>query len=389
MQTRRLYYEDAYQKTCAAKVLSCRPAGDHYQVILDQTVFYPEGGGQPADQGYLGTARVFDVQIIEEELVHFTDQALREESYVTASIDWKRRFDFMQQHAGEHIVSGMIHNKYGYDNVGFHMGADCITIDLSGPLSKEQLDSLEEEVNAYIWTNQSSRIRFLTEEEIKTEVYRSKKELSGEVRLVEFPGADICACCGLHVDQTGEIGLVKLLNVKKFHDGVRIEMLCGRKAVEYLRIQDKQNKAVAISLSVKAEETAEAVSKINQEIYDLRGEIAQIKDAFFRKQASLLENRGNVLLIEEGMSPVDLRKCADLCMKTCAGICCVISGNDQEGYKYAIGIKEGKIREFVKEVNEILRGRGGGKEHFAQGSFSCKQEEIIAFFQEKGFQVMQ
>ena len=210
-ETRKLYYEDVYQKEFTAEVLECRETDRGYEVVLDQTAFYPEGGGQPCDLGTLNGISVVDVQEKGSEIVHYTEKPLETGSKVTGKIDWARRFDLMQQHSGEHIVSGLVHEAYGYDNVGFHMSSDVITVDFSGVLTETQLAEIEAETNQKIWENTPVEIFYPPKEELEKLSYRSKKELTGQVRLVRFPGSDLCACCGTHVTHTGEIGAVKTL----------------------------------------------------------------------------------------------------------------------------------------------------------------------------------
>ena len=215
MLTEKLYESNTYLKTFTAQVLSCEAVKGGWEVVLDRTAFYPEGGGQPCDLGTLGDARVLDVRERDDAVIHTVDAALS--GTVQGTIDWARRFDLMQQHSGEHLISGTVHRLYGYENVGFHMGADLITIDFSGILTMEDLAQVEAIVNEAIWENRETRVRYYDTEAACPEDYRSKKAIAGRLRLVEFPGADLCACCGTHVARTGEIGLVKLLSVVKFH----------------------------------------------------------------------------------------------------------------------------------------------------------------------------
>ena len=186
-ETRRLYYEDVYKKEFTATVVECREQKKGYVVILDEGAFYPEGGGQPSDVGTLGDAKVTEVHEKDGELLHYTDKALEVGARVEGEIDWARRFDLMQQHSGEHMVSGIIHEKYGYDNVGFHMGSDVITVDLNGMLDDAQLAEIEREVNERVWEDKEVVITYPDTEELKTIDYRSKKELTGQVRIVTFP----------------------------------------------------------------------------------------------------------------------------------------------------------------------------------------------------------
>ena len=213
MATEKLYYQDAHQAQFQATVLSCRPGKHGYDVVLDRTCFYPEGGGQPGDTGVLSGVRVTDTHEAGGEIVHYCEAPLAEGQTVEGTIDYERRFEFMQLHTGEHILSGVIHRRFGYENVGFHMGADFVTIDLSGMLTPEQVQSVEAEANEWIWKNVPVEVSYPDPEALKTIPYRSKKELTGQVRIVTIPGADICACCGTHVSNTGEIGLLRLVEI--------------------------------------------------------------------------------------------------------------------------------------------------------------------------------
>lgn len=380
MKTRRLFYEDVYIREFEAIVLSCEKREEKYYTVLNQTAFYPEGGGQPADRGNIEGIPVLDVQYVEGEICHITESPLEEGAQVVGRIDWDRRFDLMQQHSGEHIVSGMIHEKYGYENVGFHMGEDVITIDLSGMLTWEQVLEIEKRVNDYIWMNQQVNIFYPDERQRKFIPYRSKKELTGEIRLVEFPGADLCACCGLHVVHASQIGLVKILSCKKFREGVRMEMLSGKRAFDYLAGSAVQNSQVAVHLSVKESETTTAVERLLQEVYELKGKLAQEKQKNFDQKASSCTGKGNVFLIEEDMESAEVRKCTDAILNTCGGVAAFFAGNDKDGYKYAVGQRDGNIRALVKKLNEELNGRGGGKPFFAQGSVKTTKKEIEGFF---------
>lgn len=379
-ETRRLYYENVYTKEFTATVLECRGAKKGYRVILDESAFYPEGGGQPSDRGTLGEVQVSEVHEKDGELLHYTDGPLEIGAKVVGKIDWAHRFDLMQQHSGEHIVSGLIHEKYGYDNVGFHMGSDVITIDFNGPLNEEQMSEIEEKANAIIWENAAVEITYPTSEELEKLPYRSKKELTGKVRIVRFPGADLCACCGTHVSHTGEIGMVKLLSVVKFREGVRMEMLCGKRVLNYLNMVSEQNHKVSVQLSAKADKTAEAVVRMQEENFRLKGAVLRYEEETFTSEAAKWEGKGSVLLFKEGMESDSVRKLTDAVMNTCGGRCAVFSRNPDGSYKYAVGEKDGDLRSFTKEMNSILNGRGGGKSFFVQGSVQASEEEIRGFF---------
>lgn len=381
MGTRRLYYENVYIKEFDAEVLQCREGKNGYEIILDESAFYPEGGGQPCDTGSLGDAEVKDVQEKDGELIHYTDKALEEGDKVHGKINWERRFDLMQQHSGEHMVSGLIHERYGYNNVGFHMGSDVITIDFSGVLDEEQLQEIEDRVNEKIWENAPVQITYPSGEELENIPYRSKKELTGQVRIVEFPGTDICACCGTHVTHTGEIGAVKFLSVVKFRQGVRVEMISGKRVIDYFSKIAKENSKVSVLLSAKPQETSKAVERLREENFRLKGKILDMEEEIFKAEAEKWEGAGSVLIFKKNMEADSVRKLTDAVMQTCCGCCAVFSDNGDGTYKYAMGEKDGNLREFTKEMNQALNGRGGGKPFFVQGSVSASEEEIRKFFE--------
>ncbi len=381
METRRLYYENVYIKEFDAKVLKCREGENGYEIILDESAFYPEGGGQPCDIGSLGEAEVKDVQEKDGELIHYVDKALKEGSQVHGQINWERRFDLMQQHSGEHMVSGLVHEKYGYNNVGFHMGSDVITIDFSGVLNEEQLQEIEDRVNEKIWENTPVQITYPSESELENIPYRSKKELTGQVRIVEFPETDICACCGTHVAHTGEIGAVKFLSVVKFRQGVRVEMISGKRVIDYFSKIAKENSKVSVLLSAKPQETSKAVERLQEENFRLKGKIFDMEAEIFKAEAEKWAGAGSVLIFKKNMESDSVRKLTDAVMQTCCGCCAVFSDNGDGTYKYAMGEKDGNLREFTKEMNQVLNGRGGGKPFFVQGSVSSSEEEIRKFFE--------
>ena len=375
----KLYEIDPFLTRFSAVVESCVQGKKGWDVILDQTAFYPEGGGQPYDLGTLGGAKVLEVHEREERVVHTCDTPLEVGATVDGQIDWERRFDLMQHHSGEHIVSGIAHSKWGCDNVGFHMGADVITIDLNTLIDEAQLQELEQDVNRYIWEDHPIQIDFPSPEELEVLPYRSKKALTGRVRIVSFPGADMCACCGTHVATSGQVGLVKLLSVQKFRDGVRIELVCGKRAMAYLSRTLEQNRMISNLLSAKPMETAAAVQRLMEESNQLKSRILTMEDAQFSALAQQYANRGNVVLFQDGLNPDGLRRLCDKILQGCGGRCACFSGDDQIGYKYAIGEKDGDLRAFIKELNQALNGRGGGKPGFAQGSVSAGRAAIEEF----------
>ena len=378
--TEKLYYQDAYLKKFSGRILSCTEGKKGYEVILDRSAFYPEGGGQPGDSGFLGGVCVTDTHEKGGEIVHYCASPLEAGSIVEGEIDFSRRFDFMQQHSGEHIVSGLIHSRFGCDNVGFHMGKDTVTIDFNCAISAEELMEIEREANALIWKNIPIIASWPDGATLSSLPYRSKKALSGDVRIVECVGADMCACCGTHVKSAGEIGLIKLLSVHPFRDGVRIEMLAGKRAYDYVCCAAAQNGAVGALLSAKFDATYAAAKRMQDELVATSYRLTAMENRVFAATAEKYEGEADVLIFEEGLSPDAVRRLADALMSRCSGLCAVFSGDEANGYKYAICKKDGDLRSLVKEMNLTLRGRGGGKPFFAQGSVSCTEEEIKTFF---------
>ena len=379
MQTRKLYYEDPFQKGFASTVVSCEETKGGYAVVLEETVFYPEGGGQPCDVGTLGSANVLDVREKDGVIIHLCNRPLTAGASVSGKIDWARRFDHMQQHSGEHICSGLICARFHCDNVGFHMGADTVTIDFNADISWEELLEIEQTANLYIYEDHPIDIQFHRGAELDKIDYRSKKPLEGDVRIVAFPGADCCACCGTHVARSGQVGLVKFLSVQKFRDGVRIEMLAGRRAHRYLSACWEQDVHVAQALSVKPTASLAGVERVLAELSALKLRCARLEESAFAQTAAQYESKGNVLLFEEEMGGDSLRKLCDAVTNHCGGRCAVFAGADG-AYKYAIGHADGDLRELTKTLNAALSGRGGGKPNFVQGSVSASRAEIEAFF---------
>ena len=380
----KLFYQDSFLQEFTCTVQSCEQDKAGWNVILDRTCFYPEGGGQPADHGILGGVKVLDVREKSGQIVHICDGALPVGASVTGCIDWERRFDHMQQHSGEHIVSGIICARYGCDNVGFHLGKDIVTIDFNHDISPDDLPAIEAQANAFIWSDTPINIRFLSGEALEQAEYRSKKFIPGEVRLVAFPGADCCACCGTHVNRAGQVGLVKLLSCQKFREGVRMELLCGKRALDYLSGIWEQNLAVSRALSAKPLQTSAAVERLQGELESIKLRCATLETADFARKAQEYAGKGDVVLFEGDMSADSVRRLCDAVLDTCGGRCAVFAGSGNT-YKYAVGTREGDIRPLVKELNSALNGRGGGKPNFAQGSVAADEAQIRIFCENQQF----
>ena len=381
METEKLYYSDPFLREFTATVLSCEETKGGYLVTLDRTAFYPEGGGQPADHGTLNGIAVTDVHETNGVISHTCKQSTEVGATVTGVIDWERRFDHMQQHSGEHIISGILCADYRCDNVGFHMGADTVTIDYNTEITWEQALAAEAKANAVIWADREVEITYPDKDALAAVDYRSKKELEGQVRIVTFPEADCCACCGTHVLRAGQVGLVKVLSCQKFRDGVRMEILCGQRALNYLGKTYEQAKAIGQALSVKPQDTLAAVERMSAELTAAKMRMAALESAVFESIARQCEGKGNTVLFQDPMKPDSVRKLADTVAHACGGLASVFAGPEEGKWNYALVQANGEdISALVKEMNKTLNGRGGGRNGFAQGSVQTDRSAIETFF---------
>ena len=380
METKKLYYVDCHRDRFSARVLECTETEKGFGVILDQTAFYPEGGGQAADTGALGNVRVLDVREQGDAIVHLCSGPLAVGDTVEGKIDYAARFDRMQQHTGEHIVSGLIHARYGYHNTGFHMGTESTTIDFDGVIPAEDLPGLEAAANAAIWQNLPVKCWVPSPEELENVVYRTKRALPWPVRIVEVPGYDTCACCGTHTACTGEVGLVKLFSAIPFRGGTRMEMACGSRALAILNTAYEQNKLVSQAFSAKIQETGEAARKMNELLAAQKYRITGLEMKLFDGIAAGYANSGNVLHFEEGLDNNAVRELADKIASVCGGTAAVFSGDEETGYAFCLVARSGDLRQLGKDMTKALNGRGGGKPNCQQGRVGCNKAQIEAFF---------
>ncbi len=378
--TRKLYYENCHLDRFSARVVSCQPSEKGWQITLDATAFYPEGGGQACDLGFLGGTTVTDVREQGEEVVHLCSAPLEVGTVVEGIIDYDRRFDLMQQHTGEHIVSGIIHRRYGYHNTGFHMGATYTEIDFDGVIPPEDLPAIELEANEALWKNLAVKCWYPSEEELPNVFYRTKKALPWPVRIVQVPGYDSCACCGVHVAQTGEVGLVKLVSIMSFRGGSRMEMACGKRALNILNHAFDQNRQVSQAFSAKITETGAAARKMNEALAAEKYRSAGLQKQIFQTIAKSYVNHSDVVHFQPDLESGQVRELADAIADRCAGFAAVFSGADGAGYSYCLVARQGDLREFGKAMTSALSGRGGGKPNFQQGRVSALEAEIRDFF---------
>ena len=386
--TDKLYYESSHRKDFEAQVISCEPEGEGYKVVLDKTVFFPEGGGQYADTGILGGVHVLDAQEKDGIIYHYTDGALTPGEIVKGEIDWEKRFESMQQHSGEHIISGIVHGRFGYNNVGFHLGADYCTMDFDGPITKEQLKEIEEEANRIVYKNLNIEILYPTKEELKDLTYRSKIEIEGQVRIVNIPGVDICACCAPHVDRTGEIGNIKLVDMVSYKGGERITMLSGSRALADHQQKEESVKKISALLCAKDTEVAEAVEKLKEEQLDLKNQVSALKQKLLAYQAKEIDVTPELVKVFDYHHMSKSPAVFDMTKLRWMNGEYIKKMDDEKFFELAKPYLEAAIKKpldlshsedvrvISKKLNEAFQGRGGGKPQMVQGSLKGTAKNI-------------
>ena len=377
--TEKLYYQDSHLFTFEAAVLDCRKEKKGYSVVLDRTAFFPEGGGQLADTGVLGGVRVLDVHERGGEIRHCTDAPLEIGAHVEGIVDAGQRLCRMQNHSGEHILSGLVHNAYGFNNVGFHMGAECMIIDFSGELTWEQLTELETRANEVVRQNIPLHIWFPDANELQSLEYRSKLELTENVRIVEIPGVDRCACCAPHVERTGEVGIVKILDSQRHRGGVRVSVVCGLDALEDYRARQESVTEISRALSAKRGEVTRAVQRVLNEQQSMKERCDALSLALIRYMAEgEPETAGNILVFDATLGEIAQRELVNRLMEKAGGFAAVFCGSNEDGWRYIIGSKRLDLRAMSREINAAIQGRGGGTPQMIQGSARADRAEIEA-----------
>ncbi len=374
----RLYEKDSHLSEFRAAVLACEPYEKGYRVSLDQTAFFPEGGGQSGDRGWLDGVEVFDTQEDKSGVIwHLTKEPVPVGTEAEGRLDYELRFSRMQQHTGEHIVSGLAHSLYGYDNVGFHLGEELTTLDFNGELSGEQILELERRANQAVWENIEVQVRYPDDRELENLEYRSKIQIEGQVRIVSIPGYDMCACCAPHVKRTGEIGLIKLIGCERHRGGCRVTMVCGGRALKDYQEKQRGVGEVSAELSAKPDQIGEAVRRLKEQQARTQEHLNRIQAVYLaEKLEQIRPGQQNVCIFEEELDNIAVRNFVNGAMERCPGICAAFVGTDDAGYRYILGSRNVDLRVFVKELNARFQGRGGGKPEMVQGSLTGSRDEI-------------
>ncbi len=382
---RKLFYENINITDFTATVVSCEPTTDGklYRVLLDATAFFPEEGGQSADKGTLNNLPVLNVQIKDDLIYHYLEQPLEPGSVVAGHVDWEQRFDFMQQHSGEHIVSGLVHNRFGYNNVGFHLSNNEVTLDFNGELTPAQVREIELRANEIIYKNLPVEITYPSKEKLAALSYRSKIEIEGQVRIVTIPGVDVCACCAPHVAHTGEIGMIKITNCQSHRGGVRLNILCGARALaDYNKKQDSVA-AVSVALSAKQDLIADAVLKLKDDMLRQQERINNLQAEYLKLSISTLpspEESEHAILFVDKMDTIAIRNTVNSLVEKYSGYCAVFSGDEETGYSFIVGSKKKDCKELAQIFRTELGAKCGGNTPMIQGSVTAIKEKIQTFF---------
>ncbi len=377
--TVKLFYEDTNIREFDAAVLSCEPVKDGYQAVLDRTAFFPEGGGQYGDTGWIDGIPVTDTREKEGKIFHYIKEPLDVGRKARGKLDWNIRFERMQQHSAEHIISGIIHSRFGYENVGFHLGADYCTMDFNGPITKEQLREIEVEANKAVFADIPVHVRYPDKDTLAQMEYRSKIEIEGQVRIVEIPGIDVCACCAPHVCSTGQIGLIKLVDMVNYKGGERINMLSGIRALTDYHKKQERARAIGNILCEQEEKLVDAVEHLRQESIRQKGEIITLRRRIMKKRAEETDVSAEVVTVfDEELSGEEAREYMNLLLERGAKVCAVFAGKEETGYRYVIGSKAEDVRPLNQRLKEKFGARGGGKPEMVQGSLTGARDQIKA-----------
>ena len=382
--TEKLYDNDSYITEFDCRIVSFGEEKNYIYIETDRTAFFPEGGGQTSDKGYLDELYISDVQIIGDRILHYTEKTpealslLESKDMLHGKIDFTKRFSDMQQHSGEHIVSGLVCGSFGYNNVGFHLGTEIVTLDFDGELNRHDIDRIELLANKVIWDNKKILTHFPTDEELKNISYRSKIEIEGQTRLVEIPGIDMCACCAPHVKMTGEIGIIEIVNSERYKGGTRVSILCGERALKDIRHKLEENRKVSVLTSSKQIETSVFVEKLKEEKEKADYEIVGLQRELLSLKTEAIEKADKIIIFDDKLQGKLLSDFALSIMDKAEAFAACFCGENGI-YRYCIVSNKTDLRDMCKALNSEFSGRGGGKPQIVQGSVSGNETDIRKF----------
>ena len=385
--TTRLYYTDPLLTTFDARVVSCEPAAAGFEVTLDQTAFYPTSGGQPFDTGRLGAANVIDVVDRDDGgISHLVDTALSIDARVRGQVDWARRFDHMQQHTGQHVLSAAFDRLFGVRTVSFHLGADASTIDLAREATAAEIAAAEDEACRIVWDDRPVAVRFVSEDEARALPLRKESLRSGELRLVEVEDFDLSACGGTHVPTTGRIGIIAVAGRERFKGATRLTFVCGGRALRsHGRLRDIVD-AASRSLSVSGIEVPDAVTRLADELRDanrhrkiMSEELAGYRAALWSAEAETIGAHRVVLRHESDSDQAMLKTLASAIVKAEGRVAVLVGAGDPRA---VVAARSADVtwdaHAWIKQATAALGGRGGGRPELAQAGIAAPAETILA-----------
>ena len=392
MSTIKLYDTNPYDIYFTAKIVSIVPsdtADCQYELFLDKTLFFPEAGGQSCDKGTITIDNITTVVkkvLIDKEnnITHVisTNSPLETDNLsgnsIQGKIDWKHRFSNMQQHSGEHIFSGMVKRKCGFENVGFHLSDNNVTMDYNGYLTPLQVAEIESEVNNVIVNNVSIICSYPSADELKNIDYRCKTELTGDIRIVEIEGTDICACCCPHVRKTGEIGLFKVISSIRYKGGTRLSILCGFRALEYFNTLYGQMNELRSLLSSEQSEVVNTVILLKNEKDELKAKLKDVIKSILTKEIDSLKKDSPALIFTDDIDAKSQREVLSYLISKRDNYCGILAGNDKKGYSYLIGSNSLDSSLIQTKLREKFGAKGGGKQEMIQGFAKASRNEIEA-----------
>ncbi len=387
MLTEKIYETDGMCFAFTAQCLSAEQTDHGYALILDRTTFFPEGGGQTADHGMIGDARVLDVQIMNGEILHYTDilPTRDENGVLSCRLDENERFRKMQNHLGEHLLCGAIHRMKGYENVGFHLGADYMTFDVSGPMTAEEIFEAELMANRAVAEDAAVRCYVPSKDELASLSYRAKSEkleAAEEIRIVEIEGFDRCACCAPHLDRAGKVGLIKIVDAMHYKGGMRFSAFCGFDALRDYDTRLKEIRALMSLFSAKEHDIIIAAEAKMEEISTLKGTIGAMRRELIARKLQLLKpSQEHILLFEADMDALAMREFATAGADKTEGIFAVFAGDDASGYRFTATSKNVPLKQVASDIRKTLGGKCGGSDIMITGQISATKAEIRAFFE--------
>ena len=375
--TMQLYYKDSEIAEAAVQVIESGKDENGHYVILNQTCFYPEGGGQPADLGEIGSAQVVDVQTVEGEIRHYTNIALPKESF-SAKLNWQRRWDHMQQHAGQHLLSALFEDTYGLKTQSFHLGKERVSIDLDlDTATKEHLKEIEKKANQLIRQRLVISTQWVTSAEVKELKLRKPPVVEGNIRLVEIEGVDVNACGGTHPKNTGDIGLLKIISTEKAKGGMRVYFLCGNRALQYFDFLVETTDKLVVQLNAPTAELPEAAKLLLAEKAAADKTIKNLQDQLLNLEAeAILPNNNIIEKVFEGRPVKELQQLARLVIGKYPSVTILFISNSENEMRFVCAKGEqasGDMREVLKQLLALTKGKGGGNAQFAQGGGSTNE----------------